>query len=144
MEALLGYKLRFIRQEKHLMLPRLSTIVVTQKLYDILFQYVGSPEKEELLKVFINKLEQYIKSKANTPFSLPIDELSFLEEGVQELRLLNWLEIPVMVAELETEASLDESEDQIDLIIQQLEKYMTCVYRPDKKLIYIYPANLVR
>lgn len=144
METLPRYNLRFICQENHLMLPRLSSIVLTQNLYNVLFQYVGSPEKEELLKVFIKKLEQHIKSKSNTPFSLPVNELDFLEEGLQELKLLNWLEIPVMVVELEIEETMADPEEKIDFIVQQLEKYMTCAYHPEKKLIYIYPANLVR
>ena len=83
------------------MLPNTTSIILVQNLYEVLFQYVIDPEKEAQLKYFINKLESHIKSKPRAPFSMPLDELDFLGEGMQELRLLNWLESPVAVFVIE-------------------------------------------
>ena len=78
-----AFQLSFIRQEQHLMLPRTSSIILTQNLYDVLFQYVITTEKEDKLNYFINLLDTNIKIKANAPFSMPISELEFLDEGLE-------------------------------------------------------------
>jgi len=146
MSVLINFQLNFIKQEQHLMLPRTSSIILTQNLYDILFQYVITPEKEAKLDHFIKLLENHIKSKAMAPFSLPVSELEFLEEGLEELRLLNWVEIPVAVFQINLDACLDKEgyQDEIDKITQFLESLMIVRRYSGSDLVYVYPASLVR
>lgn len=136
------FELKFIKQEQHLILPGVTSIILTQNLYDILFQYVISPEKEEKLKLFIEKLESHIKSKSRAPFSMPLPELAFLDEGLQELRLLNWLESPVAVFELclseETQAD-EEALENIDLLLESLFTYNK---KADSNQLYVYNSRL--
>jgi hypothetical protein len=96
------FQITYVGKEDHMMMPLLSTLVVTQTLYDILFQYMVTPEKEQKLLDFINKIQNYLDNKPypNRPFSLPVEELEFLEEGLQELKLLCWQTIPVYVFEV--------------------------------------------
>lgn len=142
----INFQLNFITQERHLMLPRTSSIVLTQNLYDILFQYVITPEKESKLDNFIKLLENHIKSKAEAPFSLPVTELEFLEDGLEELKLLNWTEIPVAVFQINLDACLNKEsrEDEIEKIVNMLEELMIVRRYPGSEMIYIYPSNLVR
>ncbi|NLV21397.1 MAG: hypothetical protein GXY49_05370 [Syntrophomonadaceae bacterium] len=146
MQIPINFQLNFIRQEQHLMLPLASSIVLTQNLYDILFQYVITPEKEAKLDNFIKLLETHIKSKAEAPFSLPVTELEFLEEGLEELRLLNWTEIPVTVFQINLDACLDKEsyEDEIEKIIHLLGRLMIVRRYSGSDLVYVYPSNLVR
>jgi len=146
MSVPINFQLNFIKQEHHLMLPRTSSIILTQNLYDILFQYVITPEKEAKLDHFIKLLENHIKSKAVAPFSLPVSELEFLEEGLEELRLLNWAEIPVAVFQINLDACLNKEsyQDEIDKITQFLESLMIVRRYPGSDLVYVYPASLVR
>jgi len=145
MQNPIGFQLTFIKQEQHLMLPRTSSILLTQNLYDILFQYVITPEKEEKLNYFINMLETHIKSKAIAPFSMPVSELEFLDEGMEELRLLNWQEIPVAVFRITLDACLNKDgyDEEIDKIAALLESLMIVRRYKDSDLLYAYPANLV-
>lgn len=140
------FQLTFIKQEQHLMLPRTSSIILTQNLYDILFQYVITPEKEEKLNYFINLLENHIKSKALAPFSMPLRDLDFLDEGLEELRLLNWAEIPVSVFQISLDACLakESYDDEIDKICTLLESLMIIRHYKNSDLVYVYPADLVR
>lgn len=146
MQDPIGFQLSFIKQEQHLMLPFTSSILLAQNLYDVLFQYVITPEKEEKLNHFINLLETHIKSKANTPFSLPVSELAFLDEGLEEMRLLNWAEIPVSVFRITLDACLDKEgyDEEIDKITDLLESLMIIRRYKDSDLLYVYPADLVR
>ncbi|HEX3010428.1 MAG TPA: hypothetical protein VHQ70_00120 [Syntrophomonadaceae bacterium] len=138
------FSLKFLRQENHLMLPEVTSILVTQKLYDILFQYVITPEKEKQLENFIKILEQYIKSKPKGPFSLPLIKLDFLEEGLQELKLLNWREIPVSLFEIileETPVDEEDSTNQLDAILEFLDNIILFNRSKDSaNQIYIYPS----
>lgn len=138
------FQVTYLRHEQHLMLPRVSSILLAQNLYDILFQYVISTEKEVKLQQFIQMLEVHIKSKAQAPFSRPLEELSFLEEGLQELKLLNWTEIPVAVFKITIQGDLnpDQEEDALDEIVRMLEGLMICKREDD--LLYVYPSNLIR
>jgi hypothetical protein len=139
------FSLRFVKQENHLMLPEVTSILVTQKLYDILFQYVITPEKEKKLENFIKILEQYIKSKPIGPFSLPVRELEFLEEGLQELKLLNWREIPVTLFEIILEEPSTEEEkntEQLDSVMSLLAGLMPFNRSATTGQIYVYPAGL--
>ncbi|HNX92894.1 MAG TPA: hypothetical protein PKW50_08250 [Syntrophomonas sp.] len=146
MQIPMNFQLNFIKQEQHLMLPRTSSIVLTQNLYDILFQYVITPEKEAKLDNFIKILENHIKSKAVAPFSLPVSELEFLEEGLEELKLLNWAEIPVTVFQVNLDACLNKEsyEDEIEKIVNLLETMMIVRRYSGSDLVYVYPSSLVR
>lgn len=140
------FQLNFIKQEQHLMLPLTSSILLTQNLYDILFQYVITPEKEAKLNYFINLLETHIKSKVNAPFSMPISELEFLDEGLEELRLLNWAELTVSVFQISLDACLnkDAYDDEVEKVTNLLESLMTIRRYKGSDLVYVYPANMVR
>ncbi|HWQ75558.1 MAG TPA: hypothetical protein VN441_09600 [Syntrophomonas sp.] len=142
----INFQLNFITQERHLMLPRTSSIILTQNLYDILFQYVITPEKESKLDNFIKLLENHIKSKAEAPFSLPVTELEFLEDGLEELKFLNWTEIPVAVFQINLDACLNKEsrEDEIEKIVNMLGDLMIVRRYLGSEMIYIYPSNLVR
>lgn len=138
------FSLQFIKKENHLMLPEVTSILVTQKLYDILFQYVITPEKEKQLENFINILGQYIKSKPSGPFSLPVTELEFLEEGLQELKLLNWREVPVFLFQIVSQDSVDEDNyaDHLETVLDLLAGMVFFNRSTTAGQIYIYPTGL--
>lgn len=136
------FSLDFIKQEKHLLLPTTTSIIVVQNLYDVLFQYVINAEKEEKLKYFINLLESHIKSKVRAPFSMPLKELEFLEDGLQELKLLNWIELPVSVFELVLDESTNEDEEEKEKIFDLLQDMITFNLVKNSSRIYVYPSNL--
>lgn len=140
------FRLDFIREEQHLMLPTVTSIKLTQNLYDILFQYVIIEEKEELLKKFIYMLETHIKRKDHTPFSMPISKLEFLDEGLEELRLLNWMEIPVGIFRLELDPDTKEEDfqEELEKALTWLEGFMIFSRNEDPTLIQVYPYLLVR
>jgi hypothetical protein len=129
-------KLYFQGYEQHVCLPKYTPFILTQNLYEVLFQYVIDPEHEKNLRAFIERLENYIKSRNRAPFSVPRSELEFLQEGLQELRMLNWAEIPVAVFRLETDA--DAAADY-----ENLSALMTCAFRPETSTLYVYPKNTV-
>ncbi len=140
-----SFSLKFLREEQHLMLPTVTSIKLTQSLYDALFQYVLTQEQEELLKKFIGMMEDHIKSKDRSPFSVPIQDLEFLDEGLEELRLLNWLEIPVAVFELVIEeVSPDNIEEQNQYIVDLLERLSIFSRPANTNLIWVYPYVMVR
>lgn len=121
------FTMKYIGKEDHLMMPPLSKLVVTQALYDMLFQYVLTPEKEKNLLDFINRIEVHQKSNQyrSTPFSLPVEELQFLEEGIEELKLLCWQLVPVHIFEIDIPAlpsseDYDKAKDQIEQILTDL------------------------
>lgn len=136
------FNLQFVNQEKHLLLPTISSIILAQNLYDILFQYAISEEKEEKLKNFISILEAHIKSKSRAPFSLPLSELEFLEEGLEELKLLNWFEVPVARFELQVNYADGEPEEQFTSVLDFLESIVTFKRESDSNYIYVYPESL--
>lgn len=146
MSAPQQFKLDFLRTEQHLMLPTITSIKLTQNLYDALFQYIISEETEELLKRFIGLLEDHIKRKDRTPFSLPIADLEFLDEGLQELRLLNWMEIPVSVFEISLDENIeaDKYEDEMEIVLSTLEGLMIFSRPSNKSTLWVYPYVLVR
>ncbi len=144
MSAPTGFDLKFVREEQHLMLPPLTPFRLTQSLYDALFQYILTKEQEEKLQKFIDMLEEHIKRKDQTPFSVPIQELAFLDEGLQELRMLNWSEIPVAVFELVLPESGDDQEETIEPISDLLTR-LTIFKRPaGSSFIWVYPYTMVR
>ncbi|MDO4540687.1 MAG: hypothetical protein Q4B48_06290 [Syntrophomonadaceae bacterium] len=140
MEKHIAFKLEFVKKEMHLMLPLVTSIKLAQNLYEILFQYAVTPDKEALLKAFIQQLEQHVKSKAQTPFSLPLTELEFLEDGLEELQLLNWIQVPVWKFELQTQAA---NADEFEEVIRELQYFMQCAWQADRECLYVFPSNLV-
>ncbi|MDD3268190.1 MAG: hypothetical protein PHX14_02620 [Syntrophomonadaceae bacterium] len=137
------FNLQFVKQEKHLLLPNISSIILVQNLYDILFQYAITEEKEQKLKNFISILETHIKSKSRAPFSLPVNELEFLEEGLEELKLLNWMEVPVAKFELQVSYIEGEPEEQLSSVLDYLGSIMTFKSEKDSNYIHVYPDTLV-
>ncbi|MDD2621110.1 MAG: hypothetical protein PHC92_10630 [Syntrophomonadaceae bacterium] len=136
------FSMQFLKQEKHLLLPNISSIILVQNLYDILFQYAISEEKEQKLKNFINIMETHIKSKSRAPFSLPVTELEFLEEGLEELKLLNWMEIPVAKFELQVSKGGGDPEEELLTVLDYLDSIITYKREKDSHYIYIYPNSL--
>jgi hypothetical protein len=124
------------------MLPNTTSIILAQNLYDVLFQYVIDPDKEASLKYFIEKLETHIKSKPRAPFSMPISELDFLGEGLQELRLLNWLESPVSLFEVEVMDAGENEEEELEKVYDLLGDLLTFNKKPEGNCIYVYSNRL--
>ena len=85
-----------VKQDRHLRLPTVTSIIAVQNLYDILFQYIIDPEQESRLKQLIALMGLILKARAG-PFSIPMEDLDFLGEGLEELKLLNWAEVEVAV-----------------------------------------------
>ncbi|MEN6460698.1 MAG: hypothetical protein ABFC94_04910 [Syntrophomonas sp.] len=145
MQETAKFQLRFLNQEQHLMLPTVTSIIITQNLYDILFQYVITEEKEVKLKEFIKMLESHIKSKSSGPFSLSLSDLEFLDDGLEELKLLNWMEVPVKVFELEIEGICQDNEiyeEELGKIFDLLEELITFNRKMNSNQIYVYPMKL--
>ena len=134
------FDLSFIRKEKHFILPTVKTIIIAQNLYDILFQYMITPEREESLRLFLSKLEKHIKSKPRAPFSIPYSELEFLEEGLQELKLLNWMELDVAICEIK----VDGDDSDLEAILEELANFVIFNQDENTNMLYIYPASLTR
>ena len=137
----LKFSMEYRGEETHLLLPHTSSILLTQTLYDLLFQYLTTPEKEVLLENFIKKLEDHIKTRRENPFSIPLSELEFLEEGLEELRLLNWIRIPVQVFKIQL-ADTGDAEENLDTVIEFLNRIMTANCHKDEQLIYVLPNTL--
>lgn len=140
------FKMNFLGQEQHLMLPSITSIILAQNLYDVLFQYPNTEEKEEQLKKFIGMLENHIKRKDRAPFSMPISSLEFLDEGLEEMRMLNWMEIPVAVFQILLDDSIEEDayEDEFEKVLNWVEDLMIFSRPEHSDLIWVYPFNLVR
>lgn len=141
-----SFELKFLREEQHLMLPTITSIRLTQSLYDALFQYILTADQEERLQKFIAMLEEHIKRKDQAPFSVPIADLQFLDDGLQELRLLNWFEIPVAVFELGLPVTIteEEREAQLEGISDLLDRLTIFAQPKDSSLIWVYPYTMVR
>lgn len=138
------FKLSLIKQDTHLRLPTVTSIIVVQNLYEILFQYLIDPEQENRLKQLISLMETHIKSKSTAPFSLPVEDLEFLGEGMAELRLLNWAEVAVTVFKVDIIDPDEATEEDLDDIFALLEELCTFRRIEDSNLIYVYPAHLTR
>ncbi len=128
MQGLFG--MRFIGKEDHLLMPPLTKLVVTQSLYDILFQYMLTPEQEQSLLNFLNRIQKHLAENPyrRTPFSVRVDELEFLEEGIKELKLLCWQQAPVHLFEIDypeaaTEEERERLKDQTEQILAELFVY---------------------
>jgi len=124
-----------------LLLPTITSIRVVQHLYDVLFQYAITPQEEERLQWFIGLMEAHIKSKPKAPFSMSISELEFLDEGLEELKLLNWMQLPASIFEIITD---NNDEEEIEKILQLLESILTFNRQGDSNTIIVYPQGLTR
>lgn len=112
------------------MMPSLAKLVVTQSLYDMLFQYVLTPDKEQKLLDFINRIKTHMSDNAyrNSPFSVPVAEMQFLEEGLEELKLLCWQVVPVYVFDIQfsippSSPEFESVKDQVDQVLSDLFVY---------------------
>lgn len=137
------FGLDFVKLENHYLLPRLTSIVLTQSLYEMLFQYVITPEKEKKLKEFIALLEGHVKSKSRSPFSIPATDLEFIGEGLQELKLLNWIEVPVAEFTIRLEESTADSSERLEQVLEFLEKILVFNRKGESNTIYVYPSNII-
>lgn len=124
-------------------MPALASIVLVQNLYDILFQYAISKEKEAKLELFIKKLETHIKSKSLAPFSISLEEMSFLGEGLDELRLLNWQQINLSLFEIVIDELNQDEENVWEALIVFLNTLFTCVRINDSKVIKVFPSSMI-
>lgn len=140
------FNLKYIATEEHFMMPTLTTLVMTQQLYDILFQYLLTPEQEKQLMDFIGLIQKYLDNKAHqkAPFSVNKAELDFLEDGLEELRMLCWQTIPVYVFEVEVcedsaSPSYQTARDQMENILMDLFVY---TWRGQNQIL-VYPPSIV-
>lgn len=137
------FRLEYVEQQNHLRLPTITSILVVQNLYDILFQYLMGEEEENRLKELIQRMETHIKSKSRTPFSMPLEDLEFLGEGLEELKLLNWMEVPVTLFQIQFDAADDDiSEANYEAVLMFLEDLMTIKRIDNSRLVYVYPSRL--
>ncbi len=135
------YSLEYLRRETHLVLPRYSPFTLSRNIYDLLFQYVLTPERETLLKNFIQKLETYTKTKPDAPFSIALQDLEFLGEGWQELKLLNWFEVPVTVFALHMQEGA--TAEDLEQAQDELRNLMLLNPSEDGKEIIVFPRDFV-
>lgn len=137
MQEFPAFQLNYLGQEEHLLLPNVTSIKVVQHLYDVLFQYAITPEEEAKLQSFIELMESHIKSKPKAPFSMPLSKLEFLDEGLEELKMLNWMQLEASVFEIVTAGNNEE----LERIIEMLES-MLVFNRKGDNIIYVYPKGL--
>lgn len=137
-----NFSLVYIGSQVHMMMPHTSSILVAQSLYDILFQYIMTPEKEALLKNFADRLREHIKTHPSAPFSLPMSKLTFLNEGLKELQLLNWQSIKVEVFRVISEGEM--SAEDLAECLAAFSEYAIVNLVEETKELYVYPYRLVR
>lgn len=146
MSQLYPFTVNYMGQEKHLVLPTVTSIVLVQNLYDALFQYVLTPEQEKNLESFIKRLEAHIKKKSRAPFSMPVPDLEFLGDGLEELRLLNWMELPVLkfsvVLENDNESHVENEEEIMEQIMDSFQDYMIISRIENSRVFFAYPYRL--
>lgn len=146
MNQIYPFTVHFVGQEKHLVLPTVTSIVLAQNLYDVLFQYVLTPEQEKNLEAFIKRLETHIKKKSRAPFSMPVPELEFLGDGLEELRLLNWMELPVLKFSVELDdepgRSAEQEEEIMEQILESFQDYMIIGRIENSRDFFAYPYRL--
>jgi len=142
MQSVREFRLTLVKQDRHLRLPTVTSIIAVQNLYDILFQYIIDPEQESRLKQLIALMEAHIKSKSRAPFSIPMEDLDFLGEGLEEVKLLNWAEVEVAVFRLEVLGEEEPADADLEAIFDLLEGLLTFKRVEDSDLIYVYPSRL--
>jgi len=137
MQDIPAFKLVFTEQREHLLLPNVTSVKVVQHLYDVLFQYAITEDYEEKLKAFIAKMEAHIKTKARTPFAMPLTDLEFLEDGLEELRLLNWMQEKLTTFEV----VVDEPE-KLETGLETMEAYFTFHRIAETNQILVFPQKI--
>lgn len=142
MPAVKEFKLSLVKQDTHLRLPTVTSIIVVQNLYDILFQYLIDAEQESRLKQLIGLMEAHIKSKSRAPFSIPVEDLEFLGEGLEELKLLNWAEVAVTVFRIEIAGQEQALQEDLEPIFDLLQELFTFKRVGESDMIYVYPSRL--
>lgn len=140
------FRLVYVGKEEHLMMPHLTALTTVQNLYDILFQYVVTPEKEEKLVKFINMIHEHLNDgfRGNIPFSVPVEELEFLGEGLAELKLLCWQKIPVYVfaVEMDQEEDPDRRDSSLEAVENVLADLFVYKWRGESQII-VYPSSIL-
>ncbi|NPV27144.1 MAG: hypothetical protein HPY81_06780 [Firmicutes bacterium] len=140
------FQLKFLREEKHLIKPKLSVRVQSQMLFDVLFQYTKDEAEEVRLKEFIDRIRNTEDGiYGNGPFSVPLAELAYLEEGCKELELMGWVEVPVFVFELVVNSSGEENDEpgpDKGAITDLLAEMFLYNFSPVPNQIYVYPKTL--
>jgi ABC-type proline/glycine betaine transport system ATPase subunit len=71
-----------------------------------------------------------------------LEELDFLGEGLQELRLLNWMESRVAVVEIELLGTVNNQEEEMEAIYELLSDLFTFNKKADSNIIYVYSKHL--
>jgi len=142
MQELPRFELKFLQIEEHLLLPNVTSIKVVQHLYDVLFQYAITEEYEQKLKSFISRLEEHIKQKLQTPFSMPLSDLQFLDEGLEELKLLNWMQQPLARFELVIADNVENEEEALDKILDILQNYLSFNRVPKTRELLVFPHGI--
>ena len=140
------FTLKLVREERHLALPTVTSLVLVKEIHDVLYQYLVDEEKERLLNMFLDKLKRHIdrEKEGNGPFSVPIQELEFLEqEGLDELKYMNWIEMPVYVFEigLNVEPSDESFEERLESVLSLLNELVVYNRIPGTNLINVYPQG---
>lgn len=141
MDPVKNFSLSYLRAENHLLMPTRSSILITQQLYDILFQYCITPAKEKQLLEFIRLMETHIKNKDQTPFSIPVSDLAGFEEGVEELRLLSWYDRPVHVFAMEMEGA-EAGTESWEAALDMLGTVMICRAGTENGEVYVFPSDI--
>ncbi|ADI01090.1 MAG TPA: hypothetical protein GXX39_09595 [Syntrophothermus lipocalidus] len=142
------FTLKLVRQENHLALPTITSLVLVKEIHDVLYQYLVDEEKERLLNTFLDKLKRHMtrEKEGNGPFSVPVEELRFLEqEGLDELKYMNWLEIPVYVFEvaLNVDSSDEKYEEYVETVFSILDELVVYNRVPGTNLVNVYPQGTV-
>ena len=71
-----------------------------------------------------------------------MEDLDFLGEGLEELKLLNWAEVEVAVFRLEVLGRKSLADADLEAIFDLLEGLLTFKLVEDSDLIYVYPSRL--
>lgn len=140
------FAMKYVGQEEHLMAPPISKLFLAQSLYEVLFQYILDADMEEKLQAFTKKVEAHLDTKTfrKTPFSVPMEEVAFLDEGLSELKLLMWQKIPVFIFEVDIPVALDNpayeaAKEAVERVFNELFVY---VWRGEKEIL-VYPGSAV-
>lgn len=142
------FELKLLREEQHMALPHLTSLVLVKEIQDVLYQYLVSPEKERLFNRFLERLKAHISldRDGNGPFSILIDDLNFLEEeGLEELKYLHWAEVPVYVFEVNGQVQPEDENypEFLKRVNQILDQLLVYNWVPGTNLIYTYPQALL-
>ncbi|MCR4399665.1 MAG: hypothetical protein QHH05_04025 [Syntrophomonadaceae bacterium] len=141
------FELQFLREEQHLALPTLTSLVLVREIHDVLYQYLVDEEKERLFDAFLDMLKRHVsrQREGNGPFSVRIEELNFLEaEGLRELKYMNWIEVPVYVFQVKSRRAPGEAgyEEERERVARVLDDLLVYNWAPGTDIIYTYPQQV--